>query len=91
MVLNNQSCPWICVEFVFEKYQKNSRIKYSLIPKVNFLIKKSINSGWREIVCIMNIQKVVITLVQYSIEEVIKIRCYSEPNQKVIQLYDTLK
>ncbi|MDD3321981.1 MAG: hypothetical protein PHS59_11115 [Paludibacter sp.] len=39
----------------------------------------------------MNPQKAVTTLAQNHVEEVIKIRLCSEPNQKVIQLYDALK
>lgn len=39
----------------------------------------------------MNTQKTVTTLVQNHIEEAIEIRWYSEPNQKVVQLYDALK
>ena len=54
------------------------------------LKKKGINSGWSEIVRIMNTQKAVTTLAQNHVEEVIKIRRCSEPNQKVIQLYDAL-
>ncbi|MGB4415667.1 MAG: hypothetical protein WBI53_12405 [Paludibacter sp.] len=55
------------------------------------LKQNGINSGWREIVRIMNTQKAVSTLAQNHIEEVIKIRRCSDPNQKVIQLYDALK
>ncbi len=40
---------------------------------------------------LLELQKAVTTLAQNHVEEVIKIRRCSEPNQKVIQLYDALK
>ena len=65
---------------------------YWLINTVRFQLKqKGINSGWKEIVRIMNTQKVVTTLAKNNHEDVIKIRRCSDPNQKVIQLYDALK
>ena len=49
------------------------------------------NSGWREIVRVMNTQKAVTTLAQNISDEVIMIRRCSEPNQNVRQIYDALK
>lgn len=67
-------------------------LAYWVVNTVRFQLKQNgINSGWREIVRIMNTQKAVSTLAQNHVEEVIKIRRCSEPNKKVIQLYDALK
>jgi hypothetical protein len=67
-------------------------LAYWVVNTVRYQLKqKGINSGWSEIVRIMNTQKAVTTLAQNHVEEVIKIRRCSEPNQKVIQLYDALK
>jgi len=67
-------------------------LAYWVVNTVRFQLKQNgINSGWREIVRIMNTQKAVSTLAQNHVEEVIKIRRCSEPNKKVIQLYDVLK
>jgi len=63
-----------------------------VVNTVRYQLKqKGINSGWREIVRIMNTQKAVTTLAQNHVEEVIKIRRCSDPNQKVIIIYDALK
>ena len=67
-------------------------LAYWVVNTVRYQLKqKGINSGWSEIVRVMNTQKAVTTLAQNHVEEVIKIRRCSEPNQKVIQLYDALK
>jgi hypothetical protein len=67
-------------------------LAYWVVNTVRYQLKqKGINSGWSEIVRIMNTQKAVTTLAQNHVEEVIKIRRCSEPNQKVVQLYDALK
>jgi len=67
-------------------------LAYWVVNTVRYQLKqKGINSGWCEIVRIMNTQKAVTTLAQNHVEEVIKIRRCSEPYQKVIQLYDALK
>ena len=67
-------------------------LAYWVVNTVRYQLKqKGINSGWSEIVRIMNTQKAVATLAQNQVEEVIKIRRCSEPNQKVMQLYDALK
>ncbi len=67
-------------------------LAYWVVNTVRYQLKQNgINSGWKEIVRIMNTQKAVSTLAQNHVEEVIKIRKCSEPNQKVIQLYDALK
>ncbi len=67
-------------------------LAYWMVNAVRYQLKQNgINSGWKEIVRIMNTQKAVSTLAQNQVEEVIKIRRCSDPNQKVIQLYDALK
>jgi hypothetical protein len=67
-------------------------LAYWVVNTVRYQLKQNgIHSGWREIVRIMNTQKAVSTLAQNHIEEVIKIRRCTEPNQKVTQLYDALK
>lgn len=67
-------------------------LAYWVVNTVRYQLKQNgINSGWKEIVRIMNTQKAVSTLAQNQVEEVIKIRRCSEPNQKVRQLYDALK
>jgi hypothetical protein len=67
-------------------------LAYWVVNAVRYQLKQNgINSGWSEIVRIMNTQKAITTLAQNHVEEVIKIRHCSESNQKVIQLYDALK
>lgn len=67
-------------------------LAYWLVNTVRHQLKKdNITIGWREIVRTMNTQKVVTTLAQNVHDEVIMIRRCSEPNQKVRQIYDTLK
>ena len=56
-------------------------LAYWLVNTVRHQLKhKGINSGWREIVRIMNTQKAVTTLAQNLHDEVIMIRRCSEPN-----------
>jgi transposase len=67
-------------------------LAYWLVNTVRHQLKKeNITIGWREIVRTMNTQKAVTTLAQNVHDEVIMIRRCSEPNQKVRQIYDTLK
>ena len=67
-------------------------LAYWVVNTLRYQLKQNgINSGWREIVRIMNTQKAVTTLAQNQVEEVIKIRRCSEPNQKVVELYNALK
>ena len=67
-------------------------LAYWVINTIKCQLKKNgIYSGWREIVHIMNTQKAITTLAQNHVEEVIKIRLCSKPNQKLIQLHDALK
>jgi len=67
-------------------------LAYWVVNTVRYQLKQNgINYGWKEIVRIMNTQKAVSTLAQNHVEQVIKIRRCSDPNQKVIQLYDALK
>jgi hypothetical protein len=65
---------------------------YWLVNTVRYQLKtKGINSGWKEIVRIMNTQKAVTTTAQNIQNEVIIIRRCSEPSQNVRKLYDALK
>jgi hypothetical protein len=67
-------------------------LAYWVVNTIRFQLKqKGINSGWREIVRIMNTQKAVSTLAQNDKDQVIQIRRCTEPNQKVQTLYDALK
>ena len=67
-------------------------LAYWVVNTVRHQLKKEgINSGWREIVRIMNTQKAVTTLAQNDKDEVISIRRCSEPNLQVKRLYDALK
>jgi transposase len=67
-------------------------LAYWLVNTVRHQLKKEgIHSGWREIVRTMNTQKAVTTLAQNKDDEVIMVRCCSEPNQQVRRLYDALK
>ena len=67
-------------------------LAYSVVNTIRYQLKKeNINSGWREIVRIMNTQKAVSTLAQNVEDKVITIRRCSEPNQNVRKIYDVLK
>jgi hypothetical protein len=67
-------------------------LAYWVVNTIRFQLKNhKINLGWKEIVRIMNTQKAVTTVAQNNLEEVICVRKCSEPNQKVKQIYDTLK
>jgi len=67
-------------------------LAYWVVNTIRHQLKnQNINSGWREIVRIMNTQKAVTTLAQNISDEVIMIRRCSEPNQNVRQIYDALK
>ncbi len=67
-------------------------LAYWVVNTVRYQLKQEgIHSGWREIVRTMNTQKVVTTLAQNNLEEVIIIRRCSEPNGQVRKLYDALK
>src|SRR5208283_1067700 len=66
-------------------------LAYWVVNTIRHQLKnQNINSGWREIVRIMNTQKAVTTLAQNISDEVIMIRRCSEPNQNVRQIYDAL-
>jgi hypothetical protein len=67
-------------------------LAYWVVNTIRYQLKqKSIRSDWREIVRIMNTQKCVTTLAQNKSNEIISIRKCSEPDDKVKQIYDTLK
>jgi hypothetical protein len=67
-------------------------LAYWVVNTIRHQLKnQKINSGWREIMRVMNTQKAVTTLAQNISDEVIMIRRCSEPNQNVRQIYDALK
>lgn len=67
-------------------------IAYWLVNTVRYQLKQNgINHDWRELVRIMNTQKIVTTTAQNVAEDVISIRRCSEPNDKVKLIYETLK
>lgn len=66
-------------------------LAYWVVNTIRHQLKnQKINSGWREIVRIMNTQKAVTTLAQNISDEIIMIRRCSEPNLRVRQIYDAL-
>jgi hypothetical protein len=67
-------------------------LAYWLVNTVRHKLKMhEINSEWREIVRIMNTQKVVTTCVKNNKNRIIRIRKCSEPTEKVKRIYDALK
>ena len=67
-------------------------LAYWVVNTVRYkLQQKEIKSEWREIVRVMNTQKCVTTIVQNTREQWISIRKCSEPEDKVIRIYDALK
>ena len=67
-------------------------LAYWVVNTIRHQLKKEkIHSGWTEIVRIMNTQKAVTTTAQNEKDELILIRRYSDPNDKVQMLYDALK
>lgn len=72
-------------------YQVVNTIRFQLKMKYEDSIDNEIHCCWKEIVRIMNTQKVVTTTAQNKSDEVIIIRRCSEPNEKVQMIYDKLK
>jgi hypothetical protein len=67
-------------------------LAYWLVNTVRYKLKKqNINSCWKEIIRIMNTQKVVTTCVENDKKQLIRIRKCSEPTEKVKLIYDALK
>jgi uncharacterized DUF497 family protein len=67
-------------------------LAYWVVNTVRFELKKAgIHSDWREIVRVMNTQKCVTTSMENDKNEIISIRCCSQPNEKVHQIYTALK
>jgi hypothetical protein len=67
-------------------------LAYWVVNTIRFQLKKTdIHSDWREIVRIMNTQKIVTTTMKNDKEQVIAIRCCSQPSGKVRRIYDALK
>lgn len=74
-------------------YQIVNTIRYQLKLKPRLSkddADETIHWDWREILRVMNTQKVVTTTAQNKKDEIIIIRKCSEPNQKVKQIYDKL-
>jgi hypothetical protein len=67
-------------------------LAYWIVNTIRYQLKmKDDHTGWSEIVRIMNTQKAVTTTAQNDKDEIIQIRRCSEPNQKVLKIYDALK
>jgi len=67
-------------------------LAYWIVNTIRHQLKmKDDHTGWSEIVRIMNTQKAVTTTAQNDKDEIIQIRRCSEPNQKVLKIYDALK
>ena len=67
-------------------------LAYWVVNTIRFQLKKAgIHSDWREIVRIMNTQKIVTTTMKNDKEQVIAIRCCSQPSDKVRRIYTALK
>lgn len=67
-------------------------LAYWMVNTVQYKLRqKDIKSEWREIVRQMNTQKCVTTVVQNTRDQWISIRKCSEPEDKVIRIYDALK
>jgi hypothetical protein len=66
-------------------------LAYWVVNTVRYKLKlKGIHSGWREVVRIMNTQKVVTTCLENDKNQIIRIRKCSEPKEKVKLIYDAL-
>jgi hypothetical protein len=66
-------------------------LAYWLVNTVRYKLKKhNINPQWREIVRVMNTQKVVTTCVENDKNQLIRIRKCSEPTDKVKLIYNAL-
>jgi hypothetical protein len=69
-----------------------ARLAYWVVNTIRHQLKeKGIHHQWNEIVRIMNTQKAVTTLAQNKSDEIIQIRRCSEPNEKVMAIYQALK
>lgn len=67
-------------------------LAYWLVNSIRHQLKKEgVNNQWKEIVRIMNTQKVVTTIAQNKHDQIIQIRRCSEPTEKVKRIYDILK
>lgn len=66
-------------------------LAYWLVNTIRHQLKKEgVNSQWLEIVRTMNTQKAVTTTAQNNQDEIIEIRRFSEPNDKVKRIYQIL-
>jgi hypothetical protein len=64
-------------------------LAYQVVNTIRYKLKQNgINSSWKEIVRIMNTQKVVTTTVMNDKEQCISIRRCSEPDSKARLIYD---
>ncbi|GHV62633.1 hypothetical protein FACS1894195_4730 [Bacteroidia bacterium] len=66
-------------------------LAYWLVNTVRHKLKQQgIHSEWREIVRVMNTQKVVTTSVENDKNQIVRLRRCSEPNEKVGLIYQAL-
>lgn len=67
-------------------------LAYWLVATIRYQLKQQgFNNDWREIRRIMNAQKCATTSLYNIRDEVISIGKYTEPSEKVKQIYDLLK
>ena len=67
-------------------------LAYWVVNTIRFQLKKEgIHSDWREIVRVMNTQKCVTTTMSNDKDQVLSVRCCSQPTEKVKLIYEVLK
>lgn len=67
-------------------------LAYWVVNTIRYQLKqKGINNQWKDIVRIMNSQKLVTTTMQNQYRQTITIRQCSEPTQEVSNIYEALK
>jgi transposase len=66
-------------------------LAYWLVSTIRYQLKlKGYNQSWSEIIRIMNTQKIVTTTMENEKHEVVEIKQCSEPNEKVLDIYQKL-
>jgi transposase len=84
---------------IFHKLDKTTEahlflgiLAYSLVASIRYRLKaKKINHDWRNIVRIMNTQKVVVTTMKNEKKQTILIKACSQPRAQVLEIYTALK
>lgn len=84
---------------VFHKFDKTTEahlflgiLAYSLVASLRYRLKaKNINHDWRNIVRIMNTQKIVVTTMKNDKQQTIMIKACSQPKAEALEIYTALK